>query len=251
MVKKSPAWVQSLGQEDPLEKEMATHSSILACRLPWTQEPGGYSPWVTQSRTWLSVPTHVVRGYLGNTWQPLRPGAAAGSPWRWSGSPHAPSAAPGCAGCSSPWTCEWRGRTPRCRGSTPEPRRGRSGREFRPWRRWSKARLPSISFKHPQARAGPPARNASSKRDERLKHVTSLQKEKKKLTFWKNGIVSLGHPQGLTSSRVSYDLGPKGRKRAVNIIPQEYWHSVHEVRDLELLNIDIHVTGLENLPGEF
>ena len=51
MVKKSPAWVQSLGEEDPLEKEMATHSSILACRLPWTQEPGGYSPWVTQSRT--------------------------------------------------------------------------------------------------------------------------------------------------------------------------------------------------------
>ena len=59
-------------------------------------------------------------------------------------------------------------------------------------------------------------------RDKRLKHVTSFQKEKKKLTFWKNGIVSLGHPQGLTSSRVSYDLGPKGRKRAVNIIPQEY-----------------------------
>ena len=34
-------WVQSLGQEDPLEKEMATHSSILAWRLPWTEEPGG------------------------------------------------------------------------------------------------------------------------------------------------------------------------------------------------------------------
>ena len=33
--------VQSLGQEDPLEKEMATHSSILACRIPWTEEPGG------------------------------------------------------------------------------------------------------------------------------------------------------------------------------------------------------------------
>ena len=33
-------WVQSLGQEDPLEKTMATHSSILAWRIPWTGEPG-------------------------------------------------------------------------------------------------------------------------------------------------------------------------------------------------------------------
>ena len=33
--------VQSLGQEDPLEEEMATHSSILAWRSPWTEEPGG------------------------------------------------------------------------------------------------------------------------------------------------------------------------------------------------------------------
>ena len=44
-VKNLPAmkesWVQSLGQEDPLEKEMATHSSILAWRIPWTEEPGG------------------------------------------------------------------------------------------------------------------------------------------------------------------------------------------------------------------
>ena len=34
-------WVRSLGQEDPLEKRMATHSSILAWRIPWTEEPGG------------------------------------------------------------------------------------------------------------------------------------------------------------------------------------------------------------------
>ena len=33
-------WVQSLGQKDPLEKEMATHSSILAWEIPWTEEPG-------------------------------------------------------------------------------------------------------------------------------------------------------------------------------------------------------------------
>ena len=44
MVKNLPAmqetWVQSLGWEDPLEKEMVTHSSILAWRIPWTEEPG-------------------------------------------------------------------------------------------------------------------------------------------------------------------------------------------------------------------
>ena len=34
-------WVRSLGQEDPLEKEMATNSSILVWRIPWTKEPGG------------------------------------------------------------------------------------------------------------------------------------------------------------------------------------------------------------------
>ena len=44
MVKCLPAmwetWVRSLGQEDPLEKEMATHSSILAWKIPWMEEPG-------------------------------------------------------------------------------------------------------------------------------------------------------------------------------------------------------------------
>ena len=45
MVKSLPAiqetWVHFLGWEDPLEKEMATHSSVLAWRIPWTEEPGG------------------------------------------------------------------------------------------------------------------------------------------------------------------------------------------------------------------
>ena len=36
--------VRSLGQEDPLEKVMAAHSSIFAWRIPWTEEPGGYIP---------------------------------------------------------------------------------------------------------------------------------------------------------------------------------------------------------------
>ena len=45
MVKNPPAmqetWIWTLGWEDPLEKEMATHSSIPAWRIPWTEEPGG------------------------------------------------------------------------------------------------------------------------------------------------------------------------------------------------------------------
>ena len=48
MVKNSPAvqemQVRSLGQEDPLEKEMATHSSILTWKIPWTEEPSRLGP---------------------------------------------------------------------------------------------------------------------------------------------------------------------------------------------------------------
>ena len=48
MVKRLPArwktWVQSLGQEDPLENEMATHSSTLAWKILWTEEPGRLQP---------------------------------------------------------------------------------------------------------------------------------------------------------------------------------------------------------------
>ena len=48
MVKRLPimweTWVQSLGQEDPLEKEMATQSSTLAWEIPWMEEPGGLQP---------------------------------------------------------------------------------------------------------------------------------------------------------------------------------------------------------------
>ena len=39
-------WVQSLGQEDPLEKEMATHFSIVAWKIPWTEEPGRLQPYL-------------------------------------------------------------------------------------------------------------------------------------------------------------------------------------------------------------
>ena len=56
LVKNPPAMqesqIQSLGGEDPLKKEMATHSSILAWRIPWTEEPGGLQG-VTKSHTRL------------------------------------------------------------------------------------------------------------------------------------------------------------------------------------------------------
>ena len=58
MVKNPPAlwetWVQSLGWEAPLEKGKGTHSSILAWRIPWTEEPGRLVHWVAKSRTQLS-----------------------------------------------------------------------------------------------------------------------------------------------------------------------------------------------------
>ena len=47
-------WVQSLGWEDPLEKEMATHSNILAWTIPWMEEPGRQQSTESQSQTWLS-----------------------------------------------------------------------------------------------------------------------------------------------------------------------------------------------------
>ena len=43
--------VRTLGSEDPLEGEMATHSRILAWKIPWTEEPGGLQPMGSQSRT--------------------------------------------------------------------------------------------------------------------------------------------------------------------------------------------------------
>ena len=54
-------WVHSLGQEDPLEKEMATCSSILARIIPWTGSLAGYSPWgCRESDTAEHVHTHYI-----------------------------------------------------------------------------------------------------------------------------------------------------------------------------------------------
>ena len=65
MVKNLPAMqeaqetrIPSLGQEDPLEKEMATHSSILAWRIPWTEEPAGQQSLGSQSQTYVSMHGH-------------------------------------------------------------------------------------------------------------------------------------------------------------------------------------------------
>ena len=59
LVKNLPAvqetWLQSLGWENPLEKEMTTHSSILAFRIPWTEEPGRVMVHgVSKSQKWTS-----------------------------------------------------------------------------------------------------------------------------------------------------------------------------------------------------
>ena len=86
-------WVWSLGEEDPLERGMATHSRILACRIPWTEEPGGLQSmgsqrvghnWVTkhivpaprqltleQCRLWRSC--FLAMENLPVTWQPALP----------------------------------------------------------------------------------------------------------------------------------------------------------------------------------
>ena len=68
MAKNPPAvkeiWIHSLGQEDPPEKGMATHSSILAWRIPWTEEPGGLQSvglqgighdWATNTFTFMRI----------------------------------------------------------------------------------------------------------------------------------------------------------------------------------------------------
>ena len=71
MVKNLPAmqetWVRSLGREDPLEKGMATHSSILAWRIPWTEEPGGYSPWSLKESDTTEQLTHTHTQWIANS----------------------------------------------------------------------------------------------------------------------------------------------------------------------------------------
>ena len=57
--------VQSLGWEDPLEEGMATHSSILAWRIPWTEEPGGLQSWGRKELDTNEATDHAHTGLLG------------------------------------------------------------------------------------------------------------------------------------------------------------------------------------------
>jgi len=52
--------VQSLGWEDPLEREMAAHSTILACKIPWTEDPGGLQrhDWAQTCKCWTKRNSH-------------------------------------------------------------------------------------------------------------------------------------------------------------------------------------------------
>ena len=55
-------WIYSLGQEDPQEKGMATHSSILAWRIPWTEKPGGLQSYGLQTggHNWVTQHIHTL-----------------------------------------------------------------------------------------------------------------------------------------------------------------------------------------------
>ena len=68
MVKNLPAvkktWVQSLDWEDPLEKEMASHFSILTCRIPWAEEPGGL-------QSILMALIHIDQVFTNGAFSPL------------------------------------------------------------------------------------------------------------------------------------------------------------------------------------
>ena len=52
LVAQKLTWIRSLGQEDPLKKEMATHYSILAWEIPWTEEPGGWATVHGVAKNW-------------------------------------------------------------------------------------------------------------------------------------------------------------------------------------------------------
>ena len=62
-------WVRSLGQEDPLKEEMATHSGTLAWKIPWTEELGGLLSIGSQSQTRLSTHTHTHTNALTISYQ--------------------------------------------------------------------------------------------------------------------------------------------------------------------------------------
>ena len=64
-------WVGSLGQKDPLEGEMATHSCILAWKIPWIEEPSGYIQWGTN---WLDTSEHACTHFPSSIWDTFQSG---------------------------------------------------------------------------------------------------------------------------------------------------------------------------------
>ena len=72
MQESQETWVRSLGREDPLEKGMTTHSSILAWRTPRTEEPGGLQPIGSQSQTQLSEAV-LILSFKPNQRAPVLP----------------------------------------------------------------------------------------------------------------------------------------------------------------------------------
>ena len=90
--------VQSLGQEDPLEKGIPTHSSILAWRIPWTEEPG-YSIGVTESDTTEQLTLSLSKDV------PSSPALRSAFPFLFDPQTQSPSfGSPGC------WSCLWEGK---------------------------------------------------------------------------------------------------------------------------------------------
>ena len=86
MQERQEMWVWSLGQEDTLEREMATHSSIFAWKILWTEEPRRVHTvhWVTKSQTcsWARTHTYMASGYLSRYKPHIHhPGAIIRSRW--------------------------------------------------------------------------------------------------------------------------------------------------------------------------
>ena len=75
-ISESLCWVRFLGPGDPLEKEMATHYSILAWNIPWTEEPGGLQSMGLQVRHDLATkppPTFIAALFtIARTWKQLK-----------------------------------------------------------------------------------------------------------------------------------------------------------------------------------
>ena len=81
MQKNQETWIPSLDREDPLKKDMATHSGTLAWRSPWTEKPGGYSPeGCTESDTTEAAERTGMQGLEGSQASPRVNAEEEGAP---------------------------------------------------------------------------------------------------------------------------------------------------------------------------